>query len=64
MDPSLIGSQMSSDVSCEESSVAKERATTRPLVLAMNQRTFRFRQGEGRRLDLLTVMRVVLVRMK
>ena len=27
---------------------AKERATTKPLVLAMNQRTFRFRQGKGR----------------
>ena len=64
MDPSLVGSQMSSERRVRSRQSAKERATMRPLVLAMNQRTFRFRQGEGRRPDLLTVMRVVLVRMK
>ena len=48
MDPSLVGNQMSSDAMSEESSSAKERATTRPLVQVMSLRISHLRQGERR----------------
>ena len=64
MDPSLVGSQMSSDASCGESSVREGAGYDQAFGSGHESEDFSLRQGEGRRPDLLTAMRVAQVRMK
>ena len=64
MDLSLVGSQMSSDASCEESSVREGAGYDEAFGSGHESEDFSLSSRRGRRPDLLTVMRVVLVRMK
>ena len=67
MDPSLVGSQMPSDVSCEESLVREGAGYDEAVGSGDESEDFSpSSERERRRPDLLTVMRVILrgVRMK
>ena len=65
MDPSLVGSQMSSDVSCEELSVREGAGYDETFGSGDESEDFLpSSERERRRPDLLTVMRVTLREIK